>query len=85
MKVLYELKVFIIELISNGSDALEKLQHKMITAGGETAPMEMCQRRFHHPGTLSSYNTFIMALRGAQEQIKELLLLSNLLFNLFMI
>lgn len=34
-------QVFIRELISNGSDALEKLRHKMITAGGETAPMEI--------------------------------------------
>lgn len=34
-------QVFIRELISNGSDALEKLRHRLITAGGETAPMEI--------------------------------------------
>ena len=34
-------QVFIRELISNGSDALEKLRHKLITGGGDTAPMEI--------------------------------------------
>ena len=34
-------QVFIRELISNGSDALEKLRHKLITGGGDTAPMEV--------------------------------------------
>lgn len=34
-------QVFIRELISNGSDALEKLRHKLMTSGGETAQMEI--------------------------------------------
>lgn len=37
-------QVFIRELISNGSDALEKLRHRLITAGGETAQMEKIGR-----------------------------------------
>lgn len=45
-------QVFIRELISNGSDALEKLRHKLITAGGETAPMEI------HLQTDSANGTF---------------------------
>lgn len=33
--------MFIRELISNGSDALEKLRHQLITGGGDSAPMEI--------------------------------------------
>lgn len=46
IRIVYDLslashQVFIRELISNGSDALEKLRHRLITAGGETAQMEI--------------------------------------------
>lgn len=34
-------QVFIRELISNGSDALEKLRHRLMTASGEAAQMEI--------------------------------------------
>lgn len=34
-------QVFIRELISNGSDALEKLRHKLITGGGDSEPLEI--------------------------------------------
>lgn len=45
-------QVFIRELISNGSDALEKLRHKLITGGGDTSPMEI------HLQTDSAKGTF---------------------------
>lgn len=45
-------QVFIRELISNGSDALEKLRHKLITGGGDTAAMEI------HLQTDSAKGTF---------------------------
>ncbi|MEQ2203336.1 TNF receptor-associated protein 1, mitochondrial, partial [Xenoophorus captivus] len=45
------------ELISNGSDALEKLRHKMITAGGETAPMEIHLQTDGAKGTFTIQDT----------------------------
>uniref|UniRef100_A0A4W6BXM3 Heat shock protein 75 kDa, mitochondrial n=1 Tax=Lates calcarifer TaxID=8187 RepID=A0A4W6BXM3_LATCA len=61
-----EKEVFIRELISNGSDALEKLRHKLITAGGETAPMEI------HLQTDASKGTFTIQDTGVGMNQEEL-------------
>ncbi|KAL1278790.1 hypothetical protein QQF64_025463 [Cirrhinus molitorella] len=58
--------VFIRELISNGSDALEKLQHKMITAGGDTAPMEIHLQTDAAKGTFT-IQSFLEALHNQAE------------------
>jgi TNF receptor-associated protein 1 len=54
--------VFIRELISNGSDALEKLRHKLITGGGDTAPMEI------HLQTDQAKGTFTIQVRPNQDE-----------------
>ncbi|XP_061740794.1 heat shock protein 75 kDa, mitochondrial [Nerophis ophidion] len=61
-----EKEVFIRELISNGSDALEKLRHKLITAGGETAPMEI------HLQTDAAKGTFTLQDTGVGMNQEEL-------------
>uniref|UniRef100_A0AAR2JEG0 Heat shock protein 75 kDa, mitochondrial n=1 Tax=Pygocentrus nattereri TaxID=42514 RepID=A0AAR2JEG0_PYGNA len=54
-----EKEVFVRELISNGSDALEKLRHKLITKGGESAPMEIHLQTDAAKGTLTIQDTGI--------------------------
>uniref|UniRef100_A0A669D3Z9 Heat shock protein 75 kDa, mitochondrial n=1 Tax=Oreochromis niloticus TaxID=8128 RepID=A0A669D3Z9_ORENI len=54
-----EKEVFIRELISNGSDALEKLRHKLISSGGETAPMEIHLQSDAAKGTFTIQDTGI--------------------------
>ncbi|KAI1884446.1 hypothetical protein AGOR_G00226480 [Albula goreensis] len=65
-----EKEVFIRELISNGSDALEKLRHKLMTAGGDTAPMEI------HLQTDATKGTFTIQDTGVGMSQEELV--SNL-------
>uniref|UniRef100_A0A667Y1E2 Heat shock protein 75 kDa, mitochondrial n=1 Tax=Myripristis murdjan TaxID=586833 RepID=A0A667Y1E2_9TELE len=65
-----EKEVFIRELISNGSDALEKLRHKLITGQGEGAAMEI------HLQTDAAKGTFTIQDTGVGMNQEELV--SNL-------
>ncbi|RXN27547.1 heat shock 75 mitochondrial [Labeo rohita] len=62
------------ELISNGSDALEKLRHKMITAGGDTAPMEIHLQTDAAKGTFT-IQAFLDALQNQAETSSSIILL----------
>ncbi|XP_056608845.1 heat shock protein 75 kDa, mitochondrial-like [Triplophysa dalaica] len=54
-----EKEVFIRELISNGSDALEKLRHRMMTSGGDAATMEIHLQTDATKGTFTIQDTGI--------------------------
>eukprot|EP00062_Callorhinchus_milii_P009014 gi/632952347/ref/XP_007891801.1/ PREDICTED: heat shock protein 75 kDa, mitochondrial isoform X2 [Callorhinchus milii] len=59
-KSLYsEKEVFIRELISNGSDALEKLRHKLVTDAREQPPLEFHLRTDAEKGTITFQDTGI--------------------------
>lgn len=52
-----EKEVFIRELISNGSDALEKLRHKLLSQGGSLPEMEIHLHTDSEKGTLTIQDT----------------------------
>ncbi|XP_056871729.1 heat shock protein 75 kDa, mitochondrial [Takifugu flavidus] len=54
-----EKEVFIRELISNGSDALEKLRHRLMTASGDAAQMEIHLQTDGAKGTFTIQDTGI--------------------------
>ncbi|RXN08556.1 heat shock 75 mitochondrial [Labeo rohita] len=64
-KYIHDSQVFISELISNSSDALEKLRHKMITAG-DTAPMQIHLQTDASKGTFT-IQAFLDALQNQAE------------------
>ncbi|XP_061702696.1 heat shock protein 75 kDa, mitochondrial [Syngnathoides biaculeatus] len=57
MSLYSEKEVFIRELISNSSDALEKLRHRLMTGGGQTAPMEIHLQTDAAKGTFTVQDT----------------------------
>ncbi|MGH0148620.1 UNVERIFIED_CONTAM: hypothetical protein FKN15_013378 [Acipenser sinensis] len=54
-----EKEVFIRELVSNGCDALEKLRHRLLSAGGESEPMEIHLQTDAEKGTFTIQDTGI--------------------------
>ncbi|XP_059510031.1 heat shock protein 75 kDa, mitochondrial [Stegostoma tigrinum] len=54
-----EKEVFIRELISNGSDALEKLRHKLVSSGQDQTPLELHLQSDTKKGTLTIQDTGI--------------------------
>ncbi|MBN3281781.1 TRAP1 protein, partial [Polyodon spathula] len=54
-----EKEVFIRELVSNGCDALEKLRHRLLSAGGESEPMEIHLQTDVEKGTFTIQDTGI--------------------------
>ncbi|XP_067912770.1 heat shock protein 75 kDa, mitochondrial [Heterodontus francisci] len=54
-----EKEVFIRELISNGSDALEKLRHKQVSCGQDQGPLELHLQSDTEKGTLAIQDTGI--------------------------
>ncbi|ROK47443.1 Heat shock protein 75 kDa, mitochondrial [Anabarilius grahami] len=72
----FTIQVFIRELISNGSDALEKLRHKMMTAGGDSAAMEIHLQTDAAKGTFTIQDTGVVmntiARSGSKVHLIEL-------------